>query len=205
MATVTRLYDNYDEARRAVTDLVAAGIPDSDISLVARNLEDRQPAGGTMVDADRDGHDDRGEAASSGAGIGALLGGGAGLLAGLGIMAIPGIGPVVAAGWLASTALGAAVGGAAGGIIGALTEAGVSEEDAHVYAEGVRRGGTLITARVPDARRGEIEALLAGYGTDAATIGNTYRGTGWSGFDPAAPELTPEEIRRERERNSRIV
>jgi hypothetical protein len=49
----------------------------------------------------------------------------------------------VAAGWLAATAVGAAAGAATatGGIIGALTEAGVSEEDAHTYAESVRRGG----------------------------------------------------------------
>jgi hypothetical protein len=68
------------------------------------------------------------------------------LLAGLGLLAIPGLGPVVAAGWLASTALGAVAGGAAGGLIGALTAAGVSQEDAHVSAEGIRRGGTLVTA-----------------------------------------------------------
>jgi len=34
--------------------------------------------------------------------------------------------------------------------IGGLTESGVPENDAHVYAEGVRRGGTLVTARVDD-------------------------------------------------------
>ena len=42
------------------------------------------------------------------------------LLAGLGLLAIPGLGPVVAAGWLAATAVGAAAGAATGGIIGAL-------------------------------------------------------------------------------------
>ncbi|MGF6178734.1 hypothetical protein ABIE33_007054 [Ensifer sp. 4252] len=61
-------------------------------------------------------------------------------------MASPGVGPVVAAGWLAATAAGAIAGSAVGGIIGALTDSGVPEEDAHVYAEGVRRGETLVTA-----------------------------------------------------------
>ena len=42
----------------------------------------------------------------TGAGVGAAVGGGAGLLAGLGLLAIPGLGPVVAAGWLAATAVG---------------------------------------------------------------------------------------------------
>jgi hypothetical protein len=81
------------------------------------------------------------------------------LLAGLGLLA-PGLGPVVAAGWLAATAVCAAAGAATGGIVGALTEAGVSKEDAPLYAEGVRRGGTLVSARAPDAGAGEV--LLRG-------------------------------------------
>ena len=76
------------------------------------------------------------------------MGGAAGLLAGLGLLAIPGIGPVVAAGWLAATAAGAAAGGATGGIIGALSRSPASAKTKpHVYAEGVRRGGTLVTVR----------------------------------------------------------
>lgn len=72
------------------------------------------------------------------------MGGTAGLLAGLGLMAIPGVGPVVAAGWLVSTLAGAAAGGAAGSVVGALTQAGVSKEDADIYVEGLRRGGVRL-------------------------------------------------------------
>src|SRR6201988_4752355 len=122
------------------------------VSLVANN-SDGWYSTDKKVDRDRDGVDDRAESAGKGAGIGAGIGGTAGLLAGLGLLAIPGLGPVVAAGWLAATAVGAAAGAATGGIIGALTEAGVSEEDAHTYAEGVRRGGTLVSARVPETDR----------------------------------------------------
>src|SRR5205085_5078419 len=132
--------------------------PHSDISIVANNADswysDKAP--GKRIDRDGDGVDDRAEGAGTGAGIGAGIGGAAGLLAGLGLLAIPGVGPVVAAGWLVATAAGAAtgavVGGAAGGLVGSLTGAGVPENDAHFYAEGVRRGGTLVTARVDDAR-----------------------------------------------------
>src|SRR6185312_15680539 len=159
--TVTRLYDDYADAERTVRRLEDASVPHSDISIVANNSEDWYEPGG-KVDRDRDGVDDRAEGAGAGAGIGAGLGGAAGLLAGLGLLAIPGLGPVVAAGWLAATAVGAAAGAATGGIIGALTEAGVSEEDAHTYAEGVRRGGTLVTARVPDSQsdRAKFETIL---------------------------------------------
>ena len=36
------------------------------------------------------------------------------------------------------------------GFIGSLTNAGVDEREAPIYAEGVRRGGTLVAARVDD-------------------------------------------------------
>src|SRR6185437_14342197 len=119
--------------------------------------------GSKRIDRDADGTDDRAEGAAKGAGIGATVGGAAGLLAGLGLLAIPGIGPVVAAGWLASTAAVAVAGGATGGLIGALTQSGVGEQEAHAYAEGVRRGGTLVTVRIPETDRARVEAILDRY------------------------------------------
>ena len=109
--TISRLYDRYADAERAVSQLEAAGIPQSDISIVANNSDEWYNSG--KKDRDRDGVDDRAESAGKGAGIGAGIGGTAGLLAGLGLLAIPGLGPVVAAGWLAATAVGAAAGAAA--------------------------------------------------------------------------------------------
>src|SRR5437899_2989718 len=156
--TISRLYDTPTQAQAAVRRLEAAGVPHSDISIVANNADSWFNTD-KKVDRDRDGVDDRAEGAGTGAGIGAGVGGTAGLLAGLGLLAIPGLGPVVAAGWLAATAVGAAAGAASGGIIGALTQSGVSKEDAPLYAEGVRRGGTLVSARVPDADRTRFEAI----------------------------------------------
>jgi hypothetical protein len=205
MITISRLYDNYDAASRAVTELERAGIPHSDISIIASNAEgwyDRDRSAvrrSGKVDRDLDGVDDRAEGAAAGAGIGAAAGGLAGLLAGLGLLAIPGLGPVVAAGWLASTALVAVAGGAAGGLIGALTQSGVSEEDAHVYAEGVRRGGTLVTAKVPDADRQRYEAILDRSAVDIRERAKLYEEGGWNRFDPNAPPYTADQVRRERE------
>lgn len=202
MAVISRLYDNYSDAAGAVSELERAGVPHDNISIVANNAEGwyREDGDGSRrIDRDRDGVDDRTEGAATGAGIGAVLGGTAGLLAGLGLLAIPGIGPVVAAGWLASTALAAAVGGTAGGLIGALTQAGVSEDEANVYAEGVRRGGTLVTARVPDADRTRYEAILDRAAVNIRERANLYQQGGWSRFDPNAPAYTQEQIRRERE------
>jgi uncharacterized protein YqgC (DUF456 family) len=153
--TVAALYDTYDSAVAAVNALEAAGIPHSDISIVSNNV-DNQYGKDRPAEAAKD--------AGKGAGVGAVVGGVGGLLTGLGLLAIPGVGPVVAAGWLVATAAGAAtgavVGGAAGGLVGSLTGAGVPEHDAHFYAEGVRRGGTLVTARVEDARASTAREIL---------------------------------------------
>ncbi|KQT18980.1 MAG: hypothetical protein ACOY3N_25770 [Bradyrhizobium sp.] len=197
--TISRLYDNYSDAERAVARLESAGVPHSDISLVANNSDNWYGSSSGKVDRDRDGTDDRVEGAGTGAGIGAGLGGTAGLLAGLGLLAIPGLGPVVAAGWLAATAAGAAAGAATGGIIGALTEAGVSKEDASRYAEGVRRGGTLVSARVPDQDRARLDALLHEKSVNLGERSATWQKAGWTDFDAASPPLSPEDIGRERE------
>lgn len=127
--------------------------------------------------------DHRDSNAGEGAGIGAGVGGAAGLLAGLGMIAIPGIGPVVAAGWLAATAAGAA----AGGIIGAMTSAGVNEREAHVYAKSVRRGGSVVSLRTSEARAPEAEAIMdRATPIDVATRRADYEREGWTQFDANA-------------------
>ena len=200
---ISRLYNSYERAQQAVRDLDAAGVPQGDISIVANNSDSWFSNGGNggyakNVDRDRDGVDDRAEGAATGAGVGATVGGAAGLLAGLGLLAIPGVGPVVAAGWLVATAAGAAAGGLTGGIVGALTQAGISDEDAHVYAEGVRRGGTLVTARVPDAAASKLEAVLDRSALRINDLRSTYSKSGWKSFDPASKPYSADEVRKER-------
>ena len=188
--TITRLFDSRSDAEAAVRDIEALGIPHDDISIIAKHTEAAE--GRSFASRDGDGENDAVEGAGKGAAAGGAIGAGAGLLAGLGLLAIPGLGPVVAAGWLASTAVGAlagaAAGGAAGGILGALKDAGVDEKDAHVYAEGVRRGGALVSVRVEDDEADRVEAALSDRrGIDAATRGEAYRQEGWTRFDPEAP------------------
>ena len=196
--TISRLYDTYSDAQAAVRGLEAARVPHSDISIVANN-SDSWFSPDKKVDRDRDGVDDRAEGAGKGAGIGAGLGGAAGLLAGLGLLAIPGLGPVVAAGWLASTALGAAAGAATGGVVGALTQAGISKEDAPLYAEGVRRGGTLVSARVPDGDRARLEEVLNKSAVNLRDRSAAWQKSGWKTFDPASKPYAADEVRKERQ------
>ena len=200
--TISRLYNNYDDARAAVRNLEAAGVGHNDISILASNADnwysdDRKDS--TYPDRDLDGKDDRAEAAGTGAGVGAAVGGAAGLLTGLGLMAIPGVGPVVAAGWLVSTLAGAAAGGVTGGVLGALTQAGVSKEDAEVYAEGLRRGGAVVSARVADADAVRLQAVMDRSAVNIGERSAAYRQGGWKSFDPNATPYTADQIRRERE------
>jgi hypothetical protein len=82
--TISRLYDDYASASRAVGELEAAGIPHSDISIVASNADNwyatqgRGPTTTTRPGAaqttaklnrDGDGVDDRAEGAATGGGI----------------------------------------------------------------------------------------------------------------------------------------
>jgi hypothetical protein len=182
--TITRLFDRYEEANAALHDLLEAGVAREDISIVANTSDDEfLRSGDTSQTA---------EGAGTGAGIGGVIGGGAGLLAGLGVIAIPGLGPVVAAGWLAATAAGlvcgAAAGAAAGGVVGALMETGVSEQHAHVFVEGVRQGGTLLTVRIDEKYADEVRSVLDTHGpVDPDQRGADYRARGWETFGEDAP------------------
>ena len=131
--TITRLYDAYADAAQVVTDLETAGVPDSDISIVTNNRDDRHATDGN-----------------------------------------------------------AGTGAATGGLIGSLTKSGVPEREANVYAEGVRRGGSLVTVRTDDARAFEVERIMdRRRSIDWMERDRTYRSEGWERFDPDAPAYTP--------------
>jgi hypothetical protein len=201
--TLTRVYSDYLAAEQTVRELKAAGLGDSHIGIVASNADGWHKPGGSAIDPehdkDRDGKDDRAEGAATGGGVGAVAGGAAGAAAGLGLLAIPGIGPVVAAGWLAALAAGAVGGGVAGGLIGALVESGTSKENAELYAEAVRRGGAIVTAKVSDEDASKYSAIMDKQAFDVTTRVSAYRDTGWKGYDPNAPIYNAEQVRRERE------
>lgn len=194
--TVTRAYDSYADARSVVTALEEAGIPHSDISLVGRDTGSGTTNATDNAAATDDKAEDAEKGAGTGASLGTILGGGAGLLAGIGSLAIPGVGPVVAAGWLIATltgaGVGAAVGGGAGGLVGMLTGAGVPHEDAHVYAETVRRGGNLVTVRVDETQASTVEAILDRHtAIDTTTRRDEYQSGGWTQHDETAAPWVP--------------
>ncbi len=177
MKTVIGLYDDRMTADQVVTELVNAGFDRADISLVA--------GGATEVTSAETDH--VAEGATAGALTGAGIGGLGGVLLGLGALAIPGIGPVVAAGPIVAGLTGAALGAAAGGLVGALVNWGIPEEEAGYYAEGVRRGGTLVAVKAADDRANRAVEILRRYSPiDVKQRSAEWRASGWAGFDADA-------------------
>lgn len=154
---IAGFYRTVAEGQEAREALLAAGFRDDQVSFLTGDTRGHEtPAVGPVHDI---GADD--EAPKD-----AWIGGVVGLAAGMVAVAIPGIGPFLAAGPLATTLAGAVggmtVGAATGGIIGLLRDHGISEEEAQFYAEGVKRGGALVTLHgVSDKRADEARKILS--------------------------------------------
>ncbi len=81
----------------------------------------------------------------------------------------------------------------AGGIVSRLTGVGVPENDANVYAEGVRRGGSLVTVHTQtDDQAYQAADIMNRHNiVDIASRGTEYRSAGWTRFDEnAGPSTT---------------
>jgi hypothetical protein len=168
--TITAFFDTYADASDAVRRLEAVGVSDSDISLVANN-QDRHPSDRAERSFADDGASDRDDSRANAD---------TGLLGGLNVIAVPGLGPVVGAGWLVSPLVGAGAGAATGGLIGTLIDAGVPEQDARAYEEGVRRGGALVAVRASENEADRIVDLLNEEGTvDFEDRQSLWRSEGW--------------------------
>ena len=176
-------FDQYTQAQEAVRSLVDTGFSRSDISLVASDPTGEYAKSGAVTSMDPN----TTSYTAAGAGTGAVLGGIGGLLVGLGALAIPGIGLVIAAGPIVTTLLGAGVGAAAGGLIGVLIEAGIPEDEAQYYAEGLRRGGAVVTVSTQQDEMMIERATNIFERNGAVNIdrrADEWRRSGWTGYDP---------------------
>jgi hypothetical protein len=198
-------YDNYFDTEGRYRDTgmtntgALSGSTVSGGSVVASDIDARtsEMSGTSRSDSSTDDMNrdnlTTGEGAVAGAGIGAAIGGLGGALMGLGLLVIPGVGPALAAGALASALVGAGIGGAAGGVAGALANAGIPEEDANQYAEGVRRGGHLVVVTSSDDKIDSAQAILYRHNpVSMKDRADSWRKEGWSRFDPNASPYDPD-------------
>ena len=166
MVTVSGLFDKRGQARNAIVALEEAGIPRENVSVISSAAEAEEE------------HD------TNGAIVGALVGGAGGLLAGLASIAILGVGPAVGAGWLVTSIASAAIGSATGGLIASMVDAGIDKDDAHIFVEGLQRGGTLLSARVTERELASVKAILADNNSVDITLRRKeYKLSGWEGFN----------------------
>jgi hypothetical protein len=148
---VLALFDSRDQATAAVRALRSVGIPDEQLSIVARTHDEEvalaHEAGGTPGVEIEDSRP------------AALLGElGGQMLAALALV-MPGVGPIVAAGPL-SAELGEAAGHAAGGVSAILSRAGVSETLASAWQDRVKAGAVLVGIHATTVPPEEIEEIL---------------------------------------------
>src|SRR5258708_5191002 len=201
LITICGLYDSYTDANRVVVMLEAAGLLPSETSVISNNSDTWYSATKTanVVPVRKDGASSKADGKVEGAALGAAIGATAATAASLVTMlAIPGVGAVVGAGWLAALLGSMAIGGVAGGLLGALTNAGISEEDAQVFVEGVRRGGTLVVTRVPQADLPRVAATMNHSAVHLQERCELYHKSGWQSFDPNAVPYTADQVRSER-------
>lgn len=184
MKTVVGLFETIEQANTAWEALIGSGFDERDISVIAHNGDDIEITN---------------DATTAGATGGAVLGGSLGILAGLAALTIPGIGPALAAGPLVGGLVGAGAGALTGGLMGSLVDAGVTEEDAAVYWEGVRRGGALVvvnTAGDPADTEAAVAILKNQGAVDMKNRGVAWREQGWQGYHPEAQPYTNEQLQR---------
>ena len=137
-AAVFGIYSTPVQAERAVDELIDAGFPSTDISVLMPDTESTR-------DFAHEKDTKAPEGTAVGVTTGGAIGGTLGVLAGIGALAIPGLGPFIAAGPIMAGLAGLGVGGAVGGLVGALVGMGIPEYEAKRYEGRVKNGGVLLS------------------------------------------------------------
>jgi hypothetical protein len=75
-----------------------------------------------------------------------------------------------------------------------LATRGVPAEDAHAFAEGVRRGGAIVCVRTEDEEEAaEAAELMSAHGAlDIDACSSDWRRSGWSGRAEVQPDVPTE-------------
>ncbi|CAO3354283.1 YsnF/AvaK domain-containing protein [Azospirillum palustre] len=208
--TIVALYDHRSDAETASRDLQAAGFESSVIEILSHS----DLSSGGWGDRDLSGSP-TGTAAGSLTGdssIGAASGmartdlstgyvASPNTVPGTGLGMESGLGAGAGMGTMGSG--GVMTGSGTGGMLARLAGWGIPNQDAQVYAEGVRRGGSLLKLRLEeeDIDRA-MDVLERGNVVDVEERGSAYRDSGWAGYDETAAYYDEQSAEEERVRYS---
>lgn len=144
---VTGVFRDRARAEAAISDLVAAGFPRADLSVILRSTPEHE----RRIRAET-------EDAPHGALLGAIAGGAFASLA-FGALALSGVGLIAAGPLLAALTAGGA-GAAAGGVVGALVGHGISSQVADEYETALEAGYVLVVVHTLHRRMRDARSLL---------------------------------------------
>ncbi len=177
--TVVGLIDDFEGARETIDDLIGDGFSRDSIGIIAKEEKSRTAQGRERISDEQIKGVKVG--VEAGAGVGAL----AGLLIGAGAFTVTGLGAVVAAGPIAAALAGAGLGAVTGGVYGAIRNLGVPENEAKFYAEGVQRGGVLVTVETDEAGAERAADILKSHGAvDIDQRSEKWKGSGREEAEP---------------------
>jgi stress response protein YsnF len=92
-----------------------------------------------------------------------------------------------------------------GSLFEKLTELGVPRDEAEIYAEGTRRGGSLVLVHADDQSAEEAASIMEGRrAVDYETRSAAWRAEGWTGYEASAYPYTTEEADLERQRYAEV-
>jgi hypothetical protein len=132
---VIGVFDSHEQAEAVVRRLIDAGVQPEHISVVAKDLQEKERVTGYVTAKD---------VAKDFAGTGAWAGGLFGLLAGAALLFLPVTGPIVILGPLVGAAIGALEGGIVGGLMGAILGSAVEPNKVLKYEQYVEAGKVLV-------------------------------------------------------------
>jgi len=166
------------EGEAAKTALLDAGFTNDEVSVLAGDTRGHQtPKVGPALEETGSGSE---------AGSDAVVGGMIGLAAGVIAVAFPPLGMLMAIGPIAGAIGGMTAGATVGGLIGILKDHGISEDQAEFYAEGVKRGGSLVTVHGVDGERAKTarKVLDKTGAIEVEKLEDEWRRSGWAGPAP---------------------
>lgn len=159
------VFTNSSDLERAIEELKAAGLPMSQVSVIAPASAQVDPIASYKAQ----------ERTNIGAIAGGTVGGTIGLILGLGTAAVvPIVGPIallgVAATTLATTLTSGVIGATVGGLAGALINYGIPSEQAKIYSDRIDRGDYFIIIEAIETDIRVSEAILSRHNIEQLRI-----------------------------------